>query len=479
MPYVLVQKEGGFRPLMEWVVTDSAQSEWDRVCGTLVTDALRETRRPSFNVFLVFEQEELASRDREALTSLITSARCRTWGATLLLVLAGPPSFKAFERSARVDLELWLRALLSGRVSDLLEISEPVNRRAPDRFLEALRDRASGTDSRREMVNAIASHRAWRCVLPRERLYLADFLGPNLLLNLDTPQPFADTLIVLAAADPETQIAIVERHLKQGDGASQCSVVTYVHEPAFELRQFCVLSGLREPFPVRGEFELWYLLLRLNEHAREHRAEDSYAVHPVALAGSPMLKVTELEDAPSLLITSVFDYADTGQWLLAANEVGEILQRLPFGIERRVEMGVTPDRLSVILEKMPAVSVWIHIGHGNGRSGLQVPDDGSVDVDKWLKSFNKRHLRLALFLTCDSDVVAKRFAEEGASVAIGFVGEVESDKTWHLAVEVVKAIVAEGTRGGAILAGFGAGLPRFEAVQKLDARARAYYPRRG
>jgi hypothetical protein len=64
-----------------------------------------------------------------------------------------------------------------------------------------------------------------------------------------------------------------------------------------------------------------------------------------------------------------------------------------------------------------------------------------------------------------------------SSRAIGFKGDVESHKTWHLAVEIVKAIVAEGTRGGTILGGFDAGLLRFEAVQKLEAKARAYYPR--
>jgi hypothetical protein len=107
-----------------------------------------------------------------------------------------------------------------------------------------------------------------------------------------------------------------------------------------------------------------------------------------------------------------------------------------------------------------------------------VPGDGNVHIDTWLDILgkDKRDLRLALFLTCQSEEIARRFAEEGASVAIGFEGEVESVNTWHLAVEVIEAI-ADGTRGGTILAGFSRGRVRFDAIQNLDARARAYYPR--
>jgi hypothetical protein len=251
------------------------------------------------------------------------------------------------------------------------------------------------------------------------------------------------------------------------------------HEMAPDVRTFLASKHIQHPVEVGGDFELWYLLLRLNEHVGERQPEDPFSVHSVRLSPNHRFVRAEYEKQPELLLTSTFELAQVGQSLAAAREVGEIVHRIPFGMKRRIEIGTTPERLSVILEPIkPDVGlVWIHIGHGEGRSGLRVPGDGSVGIDSWLDILGKRDLRLALFLTCDSDEIARRFAEEGASVAIGFHGQVESDKTWHLAVEVIKAIVAEGTRGGTILAGFGEGLPRFDAVQKLDARARAYYPR--
>jgi len=368
-----------------------------------------------------------------------------------------------------------LRGALAGRVVDLIEISERINTRAPDRLRGALRDSASATKDRRTMLNASVGHRPWRCVLPPEEGRLAEFLGTGLIVNPYMPQS-ADVLILLSSDDPKVQRGDVERHLKQSGGESRCRVVTYMVRPTLELQQYCEAERLSVPIEVRGGFELWYLLMRLNEHAVEHRPEDSYSVHPVRLAESASLQVKKRDEPPSVLVTSAFNVNEAGQWLLAANDVGELLYRVPHGFSRRTELSLPPERLKDILGNWP-VSVWIHIGHGHGKSGLWVPGEGDVGAERWIQCFRGRHLRLALFLTCQSDGIARRFAEEGASVAIGFEGDVESDKSWQLAAEVVDAIVSEGAHGGAVLAGFRAGLPRFDAVRKLGARARAYYPR--
>jgi hypothetical protein len=480
MPYVLVQEEGGFDPVMDWFVADpQTPASWDDLCQILVQKAVERNRALSVNVFLVFDQEDLARRDRPALEALIDSARRRAWGASVLLVLSNPPDLHGM-RSAWADLAQWLCTALFGRVEDLLETSESVNRRAPNRFLETLRDLASETKARREMLKTTAGHRRWRCALPAGHLNLSDVLGPAFLAKDDSHDPASDTIVVLSAAEkPEKQIERIERHLDNGS-RSRCRVVMYrKHDPSPDVRKLCDHRNIPDPVEVGGDFELWYLLLRLNEHIGERRAEDPFSVHSVRLSQSPRFMRTQPEKAPELLLTSAFELAHVGQGQAAAKEVGELVHRIPFAMKRRIEMGITRERLSVILEPVkPEVALlWVHMGHGEGRNGLRVPGDGSVGIDNWLDIFGERDLRLALFLTCDSDEIAERFAEEGASVAIGFHGKVESDKTWHLAVEVIKAIVAEGTRGGTVLAGFGKGLLRFDGVQTLDARARAYYPR--
>ena len=479
MPHVLIQEEGAHEPLDQWFVSDSSVKEkraWERVCGLLVSRAIEGHRSSHINVFFVFDEEEVMDRDRPTLRNLLADARARTWGARMILVLSNALLIHSVERPAAVDLAEWLTEVLAGRVSDLIQIPQRMNVNAPRPLFRALRDAASAVSKRQKTLIASMSPRRWRCALPEGWFHFADVLGPELVVSSSEHEASSDLVIVLPPGDPERQKTEVEKYLSSGDSSRRLLIATYMHEPALSLQHYCGDGGL-QTISVGGDFELWYLLLRLNEHAHERRAEDSYSVHPVPLAARPRLIVSKAEDAPTLLVTSVFDRAEVGQWLAAASEVGELLHRIPFGIKRRIELGVTPERLTVILGEMPVVSIWIHIGHGEGKTGLRVPGDGSVDVDKWLHCFNGRDLRLALFLTCDSDVVAKRFAEEGTSVAIGFHGDVESHKTWHLAVEIVKAIVAEGTRGGTILTGFDAGLQRFEAVQKLDARARAYYPR--
>lgn len=475
MPEVLVQQEGATHPLWPDPQSDLALAGtgdprvWERVC-TLLKNA-RQSPGPPFHVFLLFDENEvLKNRDRPALEKLVKRARARTWGAPLLPVLRNIPFLHLIDEAAIPDLAEWMRALLAGRVSDLIQISESADTSLETRW-ETLRNRATAIKDRMATLGTGAGQRAWRCALPADRVELAERLGPALAITAPDEDRSSDLLIVLDTSEPDEQIGAIERYLAGANAGDRVGrIITYMREPKRHLKRYCAEKGLDAPISVGGDFELWYLLLRLNEQAAEKGADDHASVQGVPLSKTSVMRMS----SPSVLLTCAFGLHEAGQWLAAADEVGELLHQAPRELNFRVELAITPERLYAVLEEVRDVAAWIHLGHGLGRSGLWVPGEGLVLPEKWSPCFKDRELRLALFLTCHSDAIAKHFAEQGANVAIGFKGEVQSTKARHLSVQVLKAMM----RGESIIAGFRNGESRFKSLQNLNTEPRAYYPRR-
>lgn len=479
MSEVLVQQEGTTQPL--WPETQSDLTDtgsgdpriWDRIC-TLLKNA-RQSPGPPFHIFLLFDENEvLKDRDRRAVEEVIKRARLRGWGTPLLPVLRNLPFLHLIDETAIPDLAEWMRTLLAGRVSDLIQVSESADTSQQTRW-ETLRNRATAIKDRLAAVGAGAGQRAWRCALPADRVELAERLGPALAITAPDEDPSSDLLIVLDTSDAGEQIGAIERYLPGVNASDRIGrIVTYMREPKRHLKRYCAEKGLDAPISVGGDFELWYLLLRLNEYAAERSTDDHESVEGVALARAAVMRTS----APSILLTCAFGLHEAGQWLAAADEVGELLHQAPRELNFRVELAINPERLYEILEEVRNVAAWIHLGHGLGRSGLWVPGRGLVPPERWSPCFLDRELRLALFMTCDSDAIAKHFAEQGANVAIGFKGEVQSTKARHLSVQVLRAMMMDGMRGDSIIAGFKNGKSRFKSLENLSAEPRAYYPQR-
>lgn len=486
MPYIVIQEEGGFQPLDEWAVEASSLPEvrfrenarWEKACEMLVRRAEREQTTPNVNVFLIFDKEEVLDlRDRPFLVHLLTQARERSWGARVFAVMSSVILSRDLGRG-RQDLGRWIEELVAGRVTDLLQIRQELDLRHRESLWTALRDAASTVDDRRQMLRAVNGQRRWRCALPTKKKVVAQLLAPWAILD-PSDEADSDLVIVIMTDDAGEQELVIDKYFCHSYSRA-CLVVTVRQKATDRLKKHCFERGLGEPLSLEGEFELWYFLLLLNQPARIASQEDLGSIHPVQLATQPLLKSPEPSSLPSVLLTCAFGMGpeETPQWLVAATDVGELLHRAPFEMEYRVELAIRPAKLIRILELSPSLNVWIHMGHGKARSGLWIPGEELVLPEQWIQCFFKRDLRLALFLTCESHELARRFAQAGAGVAIGFEGEVESTTCRELAIEVLKAILVDGTRGGAILAGFKTGVPRFEAVQVLNAQAKAYYPRR-
>lgn len=495
MPYVILQKDGAPKPFAEWFVpVDGSQEadrdeerKWATICGRLLREAVKRKTMSLFNVFLLFDRKELLEeRDRPALCALIKRARERCWGARFLLALRGAPLISRIPTPARADIVAWMDEVLAGRISDVVQIAAAYDSGRPNVLHQVLRDHASEVVKRQKIFRERVGERPWRSALPRNWVELAAFLGSSLAITEPTDDLTFDLVIVLQNLSVREQQLEIERHLaKDPARRRRYRVLTYMHEPD-RLRRFCEERDLGQPVAIGGDFELWYLLLRLNEHAQSQRSAGLDSIHPVELAKAPRLSVSN--PSPIVLLTSVFDPSEKLQWFEAATDVGRFLHLFPLAMEYRVELATGPERLTEILGQndMPPVHTWIHMGHGSGKQGLWVPGEGDVPPERWVRCFHERRLRLALFLTCDSHEIARHFAEQGTTVAIGFEGEVESDKARQLAIGILQTMLTDGGGGGSgdggesgpILAGFRYGAARFESAQTLTARPRAYYPRR-
>lgn len=487
MPYVVVQQDGAAQSVAEWRmlpphVPDFEQREalrWNEVCGELVNRAVGMNTTSMFNVFLFFDRIELLEeRNRPALAALIRRARERCWGARLLLTLSKAPPLSRIPTADRADIAAWMKEVAAGKVSEVVQTHASLESTTADGLRNILRNHASAATERHEILQGTSGHRPWRCALPANWLDTAHFLGPELATTRAEGQGAYDLVILLQGSTREEQAAEIDRHLlKDPARRRRYRVVTYMHAPdrLQELQELCQEREIGRPIAMGGDFELWFLMLRLNEQART-RWDDAESIHPVPPAASPRLKISN-DESPVLLLTSTFDPREKLQWLEAATDVGQFLHQSTAGFECRVELAVDTQRLIQILNQTP-VAAWVHMGHGSGVDGLWTPKGGHIAPALWADCFRNKELRLAMFLTCDSHEIAHFFAEQGAGVAIGFEGKVESDKTRELARGILAAMLTDGARAGRILAGFLSGEAWFTATQCLTASPRAYYPRR-
>lgn len=485
MPSVLVQPDGAPMPVKErWqtppphVPDDEQDLKWIEVCGDLVSLAAGKRDTTSFNVFLLLGRIDLfEDRNQPAIERLVRSARERCWGARLLLVLSKAPSIARIPIDERAALRAWMDEVLAGRVCDIIQIDAGVESTTEDALHIILRNRAAVVTERQKVLFDSPGHRPWRCVLPPNRLDTASVLGPEIATTRSEGQEAFDLVVLVAGSTRAEREGEISRHLARDLARRRrYRVVTYDPDCLVELQEFCQRREIGPPLVLGGDFELWYLMLRLNEQAKSTWREVE-SIHPVP-APSPRLTVPKDRARLKILLTSTFGVSEKCQWLYAATDVGKLLHISPV-IDFRVELMIDPRRLLQILEKMPPViDAWIHIGHGSGRDGLWVPDVGDVSADQWADCFGEKELRLVMFLTCFSGEIARHLASRGVGVTIGFEGKVASENAHEVATEVLEKMVSGGANTPSILAGFALGAEKFHATDQQTARPRAYYPKR-
>ncbi|MBV9185883.1 MAG: hypothetical protein JO093_09670 [Acidobacteria bacterium] len=492
MATVVVLEDGSPKTFVDpWVVANTGISVsreeriWKELCGKLVKRAANPRAMARINVFIVVDRQEFEEHDRPLFTLMLDCARESTWGARLFLVLTDAKPVAAFEASEYPDVRAWLDSLVTGRLTDIIQISD-VDPYDGDALHSKLRNCATTAWARRKAFREFSDRRPWRCTVPAGWGSLASAIGERAIVEPDEDSR-SDLLIVIGppeSSDEKESLyeaeAEVDRYLAgKAAGRRRNRVITLMHPPSLGLQRYCRSHDLGEPTAMASEFELWYFLLQLNKRVDDEEFPHPDSVHAVALAKAPNLKRSSSTAFPTVLVTTVFGPDEECQWVQAAKDLGNFLMGSPLAMEYHVELSVDPGRLKTILRRNPIVNAWVHLGHGSGSSGLWTPQHGNIGAEKWAQCFRGRELRLALFLTCDSHEIARHFAEQGTGLAVGFEGKIDSTKAQELALGILPRMLATATQGGSILDGFrlGEGWHKSDACP-LDAQPRAYYPRR-
>ncbi|HKV07118.1 MAG TPA: hypothetical protein VJ725_03205 [Thermoanaerobaculia bacterium] len=495
--HVIVLEEGSHDPPALWPgageldpasLGEGQESAWAKLCRQVIVWA-QTGAKVSLEIFIcLLGDEPVVPPDRSSLASLLRQARNCSWGARLFLVASGRIRAEKLVRRGKESRELWMRTALEGKVLDFLQVD--YDPRKPETIkLEDLRGAADDSGPRQRWI-AVQSGTdgGWRCVVDSEQRNLQSFL--SVWLQVPGPEQAPNLLIVVDDLRPAKQRAMILRTCKRYPGR-QYLVATL--QPAPGLLDFCLSQGLPAPVELRGPFELWYFLLRLNERsrprqlgpAREYGLDTSDPasnghVHEVALDRIPVFH-PHANGAPlSIVITNAFDPNELAQCLEAARDVGLFLERCPLGSRVLVEPALTLRRLFQVMERWTDFNVWVHLGHGYGAKGLkQAGQDRPVTPREILRCFRGRGQRvaLAMFLACRSSPMAALFARAGAGVAIGFEDKVDSDMGRELAVEVLEVMLAEGMGQDAVLRGFRLGCNRIELQEQHPSWPVAFYPR--
>ena len=464
--------------------------EWQKLCLQIVKCSQR-TPGLRIDVFIcLFGDEALRPRDRTAIKRLLVQTREHCWGARIFLVIGQTIDLRGLLQDGRESARRWMETVLMVGVFSLLQIDYlPVL--SNSLTSEKLRLAADKAEARESLIAGLQSAAmGWKCVMPARSDDRRTSLLGSLIQAPTAREQSSHLVVVVDSPGAKQQAEIFEAALKQYPDR-EILVVTLKGTARGRLEELCERDrrcrGLLE---LRGDFELWYLLLRLNEpsHHRGTGFSDlNSAGVPEDLLGLPVEAVTldtirlfpplTEGDRPVLLVTCGFDPEDSKQCLEASYDVGWFLEAFPRGLEIHIEPAITLDRLFQVLDKVPRINVWIHLGHGHERYGLTDTSTTWIEAWRWLQAFEGRDFRLqmVMFLACHSAGLAESFTRAGARLGIGFRNAVESSRCRQLAVEVLKALFREGGSPPRLLQGFRLGWSRLQALQEIHSQAVAYY----
>lgn len=454
---VLILQQGTHQIVDSWTETDDAPlklNKWKKNSSFWPERLLEDMPEP-MEVFLCLDKELLAEGcDSPFLHHVIQQANRSMWAARVYVVVdrEWQPEDRDPEQPGPF---LWAEELLENNVSDILEWSLTLD----SNYSEAAR-------RSRERMGMLFNHppsRPWKCLfrtplsLSREEEYLLSPYSVDSLSELDDE----NCLVVLRPPD-DGYLEYTEETLKKTKGYEvMVGVVDRLERPPSDLVKLCRKRGCG-PVRFHGVVELYYFLQQLNNprlnHLRLSHAKliNETKATPVRVVENPRFK----SHSPQLLITYSYLPGQPDSCLIAASDTWELVKDLPGNVRVKIYPAIKSARLAEILRELGHVLAWIHIGHGDEEKGLQQAEDELFkSAEEWLKSFAeyKSSLALTMFSSCRSAAVARRFAEAGVGVAIGFTREVHQKVCVELTKRVVEAAVETNGERSAVLKAFSAG----------------------
>lgn len=437
---VVIARQGdGF--LQDWEEEERSplkEDQWEQGAQLWPDGLLKDSSDPP-EIFLCLDPERLAENyETDFLGRVIRKAHASMWGAKLYVVVD-----KRLQIEEQHDLDdirrKWFEMLLKNGVSDVLELNV-------DQISEKLFDDAAiQAEKRSKTLNRHNPFGKWTCLVqdisPDIELFLGDFSTDIL------PQDSCNCLIALRDC-ADTRIEFVADALKNPPTGKMLvgllDAVDISWSKKFEdprkLEQRKKLEQLCKDHDGRliifyGLFELHYFLQRLNA---------VYEQHKTILKHAKIVSVQEARfsrHAPQLLITHSFQPSDHTGALAAAKDVHTLRQELGDKFDIVVHPAMHLTGFYDTLKDLKQLLAWVHIGHGDGANGLQQAGGLYKSAEEWISCLaeHDKSLSLAVFSSCKSEDVARKFAEAGVGVTIGFKKNVPKTLCGEMTVKIVKA----------------------------------------
>lgn len=404
-------------------------------------------RPEQVDVFMCLERETLSEGyDVVHMREVIQYTHDAMWGAELRVVVDKRLLLEGQRRFCELR-EGWFRMLLDNGVSDIIELLIDPTDDTP--FAEA----AARSRRRAHALSAHKAGRSWKCLLyktPDPTSDVEAFLSPYLVRSASDVNE-EGCLVVLRDRCGNDGIEFVRSVLnKLPRERVMVGVIDEVEEPPLELKLLCAKMACKL---VRfcGLFELQYFLRKLDASG-ENCLCSRPGVGVVQIMPEPLFS----NRPPQLLVTHSFTPGDTSGCHAAANDVRRLRRSLPDQVKVEVHPAVQCVTLPDVLERLRPLLAWVHIGHGGGPEGLQQAGGSFKTAEEWLKCFAcyQSSLALAVFSSCRSNIVARRFAEAGVGVTIGFVDDVPKRFCGLLTQVVVAAAIRSNGERAEILRAF-------------------------
>jgi hypothetical protein len=421
---------------------DSRVEVWARGSVLWPKGWLKNQAAP-MEVFLSFDSDLLrASYDENFVRKVVEQAHQAMWGAKVYTVVNNDARLPFHALSARLNGEgfhSWVEELFDSGVSDILQW--------PPGKEDSLSDAAARSEARLRGLVADVPVRKWKCYVrtpPDLSVGQASFLAPYLVRSV---RELGDANCVLVLQGPPEDDAekrkvkkLIEQVLARRPGRRLIvGVIDELTKPPATLESFCIEHTGYPLVWFHGVVELYCFLRKLS-----HFNKGGTTPVPV------IEKATFRSHTPRLLITHSYQPADKQGCLAAARDVWELIKDLRGRVKVTVYPAVKCHSLPRVLKELGDVLVWVHIGHGDDSRGLQQADDPTFKTaDDWLNSFAgyRSSLALAVFSSCYSAPVARRFAESGVGVTIGFTREVHQEFCREVTTRVVDAaLISNGSR---------------------------------
>jgi hypothetical protein len=484
---VIILPEGGTQYISPWrenegwhknVGYDFQFEEWQKNVLSLASRALSGNCLQTA-VFLCLLGDHLVDRyDYHVIQELLKLARDYSWGANIYLAKDYHIKISSGQILAQAALSSWFVTAFEAGATDIVEV--PIDRSGFNPIdANPLRIGSDLSRQRHELLQLMVS-----CILPETATGLFTFLDPFVEYSLD-PTYSRNLLIIIDKLNPIDQLAFARKVLRRYPEAT-CAIVLYGYnmKASPKLREFCYTQNLRL-IHCRGPFELRYFLLRLNKTAMKRTVRAMGKVEVVTLNENPIFDPVDIFDAvessesPSLLITSSFHpHTDFEHCIEASRDAGRITFNIPPNTRYQVHPALDGHFIPLLLRDRSALTAWVYLGHGDGTKGLQVASSGAFEAPElWLSRFSSygKRLPLAFFSACQSAPTARRFAEAGVGIAIGFEEDVPPEACRLLAAEVIRAALRTGGNRQEILNAFYVGCTDLLATGYIRTGPIAFY----